>query len=72
MTTHYSAFTVILDRDIRDDDAESLLIALGQLRGVTEVIPVEHVGAEQIAYVKARNDLRKKVLAALESILFDR
>ena len=37
MTDRYNALTVILEKDIREDDAEALLNAIRQLRGVLSV-----------------------------------
>ena len=37
MTTRYSHITIALEADMRDDDAESLLNAIRQLRGVLSV-----------------------------------
>jgi hypothetical protein len=37
MTDRYNALTVALDRDIRDDDAESIINAIKQLKGVVDV-----------------------------------
>ena len=39
MTDRYSSLTVVLERDIRDDDAEPLIAAIRQLRGVLRVVP---------------------------------
>lgn len=37
MTDRYSALIVILDHDIRDDDAEMMVNAIKQLKGVLDV-----------------------------------
>lgn len=37
MTDRYNTLTVVLEKDIRDDDAEALLTAIRQLRGVLSV-----------------------------------
>lgn len=37
MTTRYHSLTVVLEADMRDDDAEKLLSAIRQLRGVLNV-----------------------------------
>lgn len=39
MTDHYSGFLVILEKDIRDDDAQPIIDAIKQLRGVLKVVP---------------------------------
>lgn len=37
MTDRFNALTVVLEKDIREDDAQALLSAIGQLRGVLTV-----------------------------------
>lgn len=37
MTDRYNALTVVLEQDIRDDDAEPLIEAIKMLRGVLDV-----------------------------------
>lgn len=39
MTDRIKAFTVILDSDIREDDAKDLIIAIGSIRRVISVRP---------------------------------
>lgn len=39
MTDRYNAFTVILENDIRDDDAQPIINAIKQIRGVLDVQP---------------------------------
>lgn len=41
MTDRYAGFTVVLQEDIREDDAEFLLTALRMLKGVLEVRPID-------------------------------
>lgn len=66
MTDMINAFTVTLERDLREDDAEALKQAIGQLRGVVSVMPnVAHI-EDHIAYDRARADLRRRLWAALE------
>lgn len=61
MTTRFSAFTVILENDIREDDAEVLISAIKQLRGVQDVIGYESNPMQQIAESRARNELLSQV-----------
>lgn len=37
MSDRYFALTVVLEQDIRDDDAEPLIAAIRQMRGVADV-----------------------------------
>lgn len=66
MTDRYNALTVILDHDIRDDDAQPLIEAIKQLRGVLKVKP--HIAGfeESIAYARVRQELTEKLWNALK------
>jgi hypothetical protein len=65
MTDRYNRITVVLDRDIRDDDAEPLLKAILMLRGVLSVEP-HVVGVESVvAEMRAKSELREKLLDVL-------
>lgn len=66
MTDRLVALTVILDGQIRDDDAGPLIDAIRQLRGVLDVQPV--VGDINAAWAleNARSELRRKIWDALE------
>jgi hypothetical protein len=37
MTERFNTLTVVLEKDMRDDDAETLLTAIRQMRGVLSV-----------------------------------
>lgn len=37
MTDRFNALTVVLEKDIREDDAQALIAAISQLRGVATV-----------------------------------
>lgn len=39
MADHYNAFIVILDKDIRDEHAETTINAIRQIKGVLDVKP---------------------------------
>jgi hypothetical protein len=59
MTDRYMALTVVLERDLRDDDAAALITALKQLKGVIDVRPVQATGGEQgITRMRLNNELR--------------
>lgn len=62
MTTRHSGYIVILEDDIREDDAEDLMKLLRQIRGIISVRPVEGL-SPQIAIAKARalQELEKKI-----------
>jgi hypothetical protein len=48
MTDRHTGYLITLDTPIRDDDSESLISAIKQLRGVIDVRPVV-AGVEQIS-----------------------
>lgn len=65
MTDRYNALTVVLDQDIRDDDAEKLMQAILQLRGVISVDGnVVNIG-DYTAFQRARSDLAQKLWEVL-------
>lgn len=66
MTDHYSGFLVILEKDIRDDDAQPIIDAIKQLRGVLRVEPqtsdpmLEAIGADR-ERVRIHDELLKVI-----------
>ena len=67
MTTRFHALTVVLDRDIREDDAEALMLAIRQLRGVAGVagVPVD------ICDYSARTRASDQILRKLREVLYE-
>jgi hypothetical protein len=65
MTDRHAAYIVTLAEDIREDDAEVLVVALGAIRGVLSVKPVVSDVELWIAEERARNDLGSRVLDAI-------
>lgn len=65
MTDRYNALTVVLEQDIRDDDAEALLNAIRQLRGVLSVTGNVSDMNSHIAQERARRDLGEKLWCVL-------
>ena len=61
MTDRYNSLTVALERDIRDDDAENLVRAIRQLRGVLAVTGNISTPDAWIAGERAKNELRQKL-----------
>jgi hypothetical protein len=61
MTDRYNAFIVVLEHDLRDDDAESTIEAIKHIRGVLSVKPrVANMG-ELIAEERIRHELGQKL-----------
>jgi hypothetical protein len=65
MTDRYNALTVALERDIRDDDAETLIQAIQMLRGVLTVEGNVADPASWLAQHRARTELANKLWAVL-------
>lgn len=65
MTDRYRAFIVVLDHDMREDDAQPTLVAIKQIKNVISVDP--HVAdiTDHIAYTQARHDLQKELMDIL-------
>lgn len=66
MTARYHSLTLILAEDTREDDAEALIEALKQFRGVIDVVGNVSGFETRIAYARARTELRARLFAALD------
>lgn len=65
MTDRINALVVILEKDIREDDVESLVNAIRHFRFVADVKKnVSNIG-DMIAYTRSRRDLTSKILDIL-------
>lgn len=65
MTDRVNALIVVLDKDYRDDDVESLANAIRCLRGVVSVGKnVSNIG-DHVARELARTELKMKILGQL-------
>lgn len=65
MTDRYCALTVVLDKDYRDDDAESILSAIRMVKGVLSVEPHVSDITQVVAEGRARHDLREEIRKVL-------
>jgi hypothetical protein len=66
MTNRHSAYLVILEHDMREDDAQATVTALGQIKGVLSVGPyVAENLAIDIAESRVRNELSQKLFEVL-------
>lgn len=66
MTNRYCSFIVVLDQDLRQDDAQVLVDAIKLLRGVLTVTPLAADANYQTAELRARIDLNEKLLKILK------
>ncbi len=65
MTDRYNALVVVLDGDIRSDDAEPIINAIRQLKRVISVTGNVADTDSHVAEMRARFELEQKLLAAL-------
>lgn len=65
MSDRFNALTVVLDRDIRDADAEPLLNAIRMLKGVQSVTPRVADLGDHLAKERARREIEERLWKAL-------
>lgn len=65
MTDRYNTLTVVLEKDVRDDDAETLLAAIRQLRGVLSASGNVTDPAAYMAEERAKRELGDKLWQVL-------
>ena len=65
MTDRIHSLTVILERDIREDDVQPIIDAIGMVRGVLKATPrvADHVS--MMAEMRAKQHLTQRIWAAL-------
>ncbi len=66
MTDRINVITVVLEKDIREDDVEPILVAIRCLRGVLRVVPhpVDSLTAFAVES-RVRRDIFDRLMAAL-------
>ena len=65
MTNRFHSLTVVLEHEIREDDAESIISAIRQLRGVIDVSGNVADMDTYLAIRVARHELRNKLFDLL-------
>jgi len=65
MTDRFHSLTVVLEKDIRSDDAEGLIQAIRHMRGVISVSGNVSDIVHYMAQERARHELGKKLLEIL-------
>ncbi len=68
MTTRHAGYIVVLDDDIREDDAEYVINAIRMIKGVGGVTPVEADAASVIARQRVITDLRNRLYELARSL----
>lgn len=62
MTDRLKGFLVVLDDDMREDDAQPILDAIRQLRHVLSVTPMVAEHGDYSARVRVLHEIRAKIL----------
>lgn len=65
MANRFNALTVVLEEDVREEDARAIIAAMSQLRGVLSVTGNVAKLEDHIAQQRARQDLERKLWTAL-------
>jgi hypothetical protein len=65
MSDRYNYLTVILEQDLKDEDAEPLIEAIKQFRGVLSVTPNVSDMTALLAEERVRNELAGKLWRVL-------
>ena len=60
MTTRLKGFTITLEKDIREDDAETLIQVLKMIKGVISVKPIESDPSDTMARERVKWEIRDK------------
>lgn len=63
MTDQYNALVVMLEKDMRDDDAQGLCEAIGRMRGVLSVSGHSHLN--NLDSLVTRQRARREIMDAL-------
>lgn len=66
MTTRVKGFVVTLAKDMREDDAEAIRLALGMVRGVASVGAAEASTDDAINRERVRSEMTAALFAVLE------
>lgn len=68
MTDRHAGYVVVLDDDIREDDAQFVINALRMVKGVVAVEPVAGDHQLLIAQQRVRAEARERVVALLREL----
>jgi hypothetical protein len=66
MTGRHKGYVVILDRDIREDDAERIVQAIQMVKGVLDVKPIVADHDDLVNRSRIRHELLMKVIGLLK------
>ena len=66
MTDRVHSFQVVIEKDLREDDAKPVLDAILQVKHVIDVIPMTANVESRMAEVRAQQDLCWKILKIIK------
>lgn len=69
MTDRHSGYVVVLDREIREDDAERIVQAIQMVKGVLDVKPIVADHNDLINRSRIRHELLMKLIGLLKEEL---
>ena len=70
MTDRHAGYIVVLDTDLREDDAEPVLAALRMVKGVLSVEPLTSGWEVHVAEDRVRFELGKAVQESVRAVLY--
>lgn len=65
MTDRHTGYVIVLEKNMRDDDARTTIDAIKHIRGVLDVKPIINTAESMIAETRAERVVQQKVLDAL-------
>ena len=65
MTDRVAGFVITLESDLREDDVERIVQAIGMIRCVIDVTPVTSNAGLHMAEARARDHIRRRLLKAI-------
>ncbi len=68
MTDRLKGAVVVFDRDIREDDAEAILMALRMVKGVMAVTPSVSSAEDWMNQARVKGEIRDKLYAAIREV----
>ena len=70
MTDRYKGFLVTLEKDIRDDDSEQIIMALKMVKGVYSVKPYIANAEDSMASMRTKSEMGQKLHKWIAEELF--
>lgn len=68
MTDRHRGYVVVLEQNVRSDDAQEIINALKMVKGVLTVKPIINDANDEINEARAKYEVRTKVYLALKEL----